>query len=278
MKRIFSAFLLILLFVSALFLPAKAGMIGAQIIDMADLLTDQEMIELESKAAQLTEDYGMDVVILTLDTLDGETPQNKADNFYDENGYGDNGVLFLLAMEERDWYISTCGNVIYALTDYGIQQLGSAMLPYLSGGYYYEAFDVFLNELPIYFNALENGTPIDGYADDSGDYYHGDREEVVYYDEASQGPSLLLSLLVGLVVAAITILIMRGSMNTRQKQRSADNYLKDGSYHLHTRQDLFLYSRVSKVRRQQNTSGGGGGSSVHRSSGGRSHGGGGGKF
>ena len=253
-------------------------MIGAQIIDMADLLTDQEMIELESKAAQLTEDYGMDVVILTLDTLDGETPQNKADNFYDENGYGDNGVLFLLAMEERDWYISTCGNVIYALTDYGIQQLGSAMLPYLSGGYYYEAFDVFLNELPIYFNALENGTPIDGYADDSGDYYHGDREEVVYYDEASQGPSLLLSLLVGLVVAAITILIMRGSMNTRQKQRSADNYLKDGSYHLHTRQDLFLYSRVSKVRRQQNTSGGGGGSSVHRSSGGRSHGGGGGKF
>lgn len=279
MKRKFFTLVLVLVFASVLLIPAQASILGAQVIDMADLLSDQEMIELEAKADSLMERYGMDVVILTLDSLDGQSAQNRADNFYDENGYGDDGVLFLLAMEEREWYISTCGNGIYALTDYGIQQVGNEMLPYLGDGDYYGAFDVFLEELPVYFDALEQGKPIDGYADYSGDYYHGDREEVVYYEEEDSGPSVLASLFFGVVAAGLTVLIMRGSMNTKKPQRSAGEYLVRDSYRLHTVQDLFLYSRVNKVRKQENSSGGGGGgSSVHSSSGGRSHGGGGGRF
>lgn len=276
MKRVLSV-LLVFVFVPLLLIPVQASYIGAQIIDSADLLSDQEMIELESKADSLMVQYGMDVVILTVDSLDGQSAQNKADNFYDENGYGDNGVLFLLAMEEREWYISTCGDAIYALTDYGIQQVGFVMVPYLSEGDYYGAFEVFLEELPIYFDALENGKPVDGYADYSGDYYHGDREEIIDY-EVDSGPSILLSLLIGVAAAGITVLIMRSQMNTKKPQRSAGDYLIQDSYHLHTMQDLFLYSRVNKTRRQESSSGSGGGSSVHRSSGGRSHGGGGGRF
>ena len=283
MKRKLFAFLLLLCFFPALWLPANASYIGAQIIDSAELLSDQAIIELESKADSLMEKYGMDVVILTVDTLNGESAQSKADSFYDENGYGDNGVLFLLAMAEREWYISTCGDAIYALTDYGIQQVGFVMLPYLSEGDYYSAFEVFLDELPLYFDALENGRPVDGYADYSGDYYHGEQDDVVYYDdegyEYNGGPSVLASLFFGIVAGGLTVLIMRGTMKTKKRQRSAEAYLIQDTYRLHTHQDLFLYSRVNKVRRQESSSGsGGGGSSVHRSSGGRSHGGGGGRF
>ena len=277
MKKTLFAILLIALFVPCILLPVRASILGAQIIDIADLLSDQEMIELESQADNLMDTYGMDVVILTVDSLKGQSAQNKADNFYDENQYGDNGVLFLLAMEEREWYISTCGNAIYALTDYGIQQIGNVMLPYLSEGDYYGAFEVFLDELPIYFDALESGKPIDGYADYSGDYYHGDQEEIVYYEKDS-GPSLLISLIIGIAVAGISVLIMRSTMNSKRPQHSAVDYLKRDTYHMHAMQDLFLYSRVNKVRRQETTSSGGGGSSVHSSSGGRSHGGGGGRF
>ena len=276
-RKLFSKFLA-LVFVPVLLIPAQASLMGAQIIDSADLLSDQEMIELESKADRLMDDYGMDVVILTVDSLDGQYGQTKADDFYDENGYGDNGVLFLLAMEEREWYISTSGDAIYALTDYGIQQVGFVMVPYLSQGDYYGAFDVFLDELPMYFDALEKGKPVDGYADYSGDYYHGDREEVLYYEEDTS-PSLLVSLFFGVVAGGLTVLIMRGTMNTKKPQRSAGEYLIQDSYQLNTMQDLFLYSQVQKVRRQESSSGsGGGGSSVHRSSSGRSHGGGGGRF
>ena len=281
MKRKLFSLLLCIALIAGLVLTANASVLGAQIIDIADLFSDQEQIELESKADSLMERYGMDIVILTIDSLDGKSPQDYADDFYDNNGYGDDGLLFLLSMEERDWYISTCGDAIYAVTDYGAQQLGNVALPYLSDGEYYEAFDAYLDELPYYFDALESGKPIDGYADYSGDYYHGDQEQVVYYEDEGSFDigNVIISLFFALIVSGITILIMRISMNTRRRQRSAGNYLKSDSYDLHTKQDIFLYSRVSKVRRQQNNNNSsGGGSSIHRSSSGRSHGGGGGKF
>ena len=81
----------------------------------------------------------------------------------------------------------------------------------------------------------------------------------------------------GAAIAAIVVLIMRSSMNTKRPQRSAGEYIDSSSYNLWRNQDIFLYSQVRKVRKQTQSSSGGG-SSVHRSSGGRSHGGGHGRF
>ena len=222
----------------------------------------------------------MDIVLLTVETTGYQSAQGYADDFYEDNGYGqgssNSGILFLLAMEEREWYISTCGKVIYAVTDYGIQQLGESVVPYLSAGRWYEGFAEFLASLPSFLDACEQGAPVDGYADYSGDYYHGDREEAVYYEETA--PSFLLSLLAGLAAAGISIAVMRASMNSKRPQRSAGDYLQKDSWNLYQHRDLFLYSNVTKTRRQEPKPSSGGGSSVHRSSGGRRHGGGGGKF
>lgn len=255
------------------------------VVDHAQLLTENEQDALEQKAKALQAEYETDIVILTVTNLDGKSAQDYADDYFDENGYGYgddySGILFLLALSEREWYISTCGGTIYAVTDYGVQQLGETAVWYLSDGYYYDAFDAYLNALPLYLESYQAGAPVDGYADYSGDNYHGDRETVVFY-ERSHSPNLVLSLAAGILTAAVIICIMRASMNTKRRQHGASSYMKSGSFHLRTHQDMFLYSNVSKVRRQQSSSGGnrhhGGGSSVHRSSGGRRHGGGGGKF
>lgn len=279
MKRKLISLLLAILIFAGLTLNVSAASDLPLVVDNAGLLSPQEEIALEDKALSLGTEYGMDIVILTADRLDGKRPQNYADDYYDEHGYGDSGILFLLAMEEREWYISTCGDAIYALTDYGIQELGDTVVPYLSNGEYSKAFTVFLDTLPYYLDSYQDGAPVDGYADYSGDYYHGDRETVVHYEQ-KRSPNFLLSLVLGIAAAAVTVLIMRASMNTKRMQHSACDYMKPGSFHLRTHQDIFLYSNVSKVRRQQNNNSGhgGGGSSVHTSSGGRSHGGGGGKF
>lgn len=281
MKRKMICLVLSLLMLLSATITASAEETLWRVIDNADLLDTAEESAHEETIRILRETYDMDVVILTVNTLDGKTPQDYADDYYDANGYGcgaeKSGLLLLISMENRDWYISTCGNAIYALTDYGIQQVGDALLSGFSISYD-AGFRAFLAALPEYFEALENGAPIDGYADYSGNYYHGDQEEVVYYEEPFT-PSVMLSFLLGLVIAGISVLVMRLGMNTKRPKHSAADYMQKNSFHMRQQQDLFLYSNVKKVKKQENTSSGsGGGSSVHRSSGGRRHGGGGGKF
>lgn len=244
--------------------------------DFANLLDSSEAATLEQQATELADKWSIDAVILTVDSLNGNSAQTTADNYYDQIGYAEDGVLFLLAMEEREWYISTCGSMIYALTDYGLYELEELVLPYLQSGGYYDAFNAFLQALPGYMEAYESGDSVDGYIPPE-ERYEG-HTDVVYQDQPAI--NWLISIGVGLAVAALTIVIMRSAMNTKKPQYSAGDYLKAGSFHLYRHQDLFLYSQISKTRRQENNAsgGGGGGSGVHRSSGGVSHGGRGGKF
>lgn len=288
-----TCFLLCLLLVCALVPAAHAAV--PKVVDDADLLTDGETAALEKKAQALADEYDMDVVIVTVWSLDGKTSEAYADDYFDYYGYGigedHSGVLLLVSMEYRDWAISTCGDTIYALTDYGIQQLASEFLGYLSDGDYYWAFDTYLDALEPYFESYLDGTPIDGTPGDyegPGTYEPGTKDDVIYYPEREMEINeiisrVLVSLLFGVVAAIIALLVMRSKMNTAKAQKGAGNYVVGGSFQLRQRRDIFLYSRVSKVRRSESSSGGGGGSrgggsSTHRSSSGRSHGGGHGKF
>ena len=286
MKRL-TIVLLTLLMMLALAAPVFAA--EPKIIDNADLLSDAEEAELEAKAQDVAGCYDMDVVILTVDSIYGRDIETYADDYYDMGGYGIgpdySGVLLMLAMDTREWAISTCGDAIYALTDYGIEALFRAMATDLSYNEFYSAFDTYLEELPAYFEAFQNGDPIDGDHggyDGPGSYEPGSRDDVIYYDrEPGFGDYLrivFVSLLIGSAVGGIAILIMRGQMKTATAQTGASSYLTEGSFRMNRHLDLFLYSRVNRVRRQQSTGGHGGGSGVHRSGGGRSHGGGHGRF
>lgn len=277
MKRIFSL-LMLLLFLTFLVPTARAVELP-RVIDQAGLLSEQECTALSEKAASLKQAYGMDIIIVTNFSLDGKTPEEYADDYFDENGYENNGILFLLSMEFRDWYISTCGDGIYVLTDYGIQQVVEAALPHLADGQYFQAFDAYLDALVPYLEAFTHQDPIDGKADYSGNYDSGTQEEVVHYKKSSSfGQLVLSSLPIGLIIAAVTVFVMRSVMNTKRPQPAASCYMREHSFNLRRCQDLFLYSNISKIRRQENSSASGGGSSVHHSASGRSHGGGGGKF
>ena len=133
MFRKMMVFLAVLLLLFGLTLPVSAA--GASFVaDDAGLLLSGEIGVLEEKSKELWDDYGIHAVILTVDSLGGTRAQDYADDYYDGAGYGDDGVLFLLAMAERECYIYTSGNMRYALTDYGIQQVGESMVPYLGKG------------------------------------------------------------------------------------------------------------------------------------------------
>lgn len=282
MKKIISVLLLLLLILS-LAVPAYAADSDTpRVVDNAGLLTYDETSELTRQIENLRQELELDIVIVTTYGTGGKGVQAYADDFYDQNGYGygstNSGILLLLDMEAREWYMSTCGEAIYIFTDYGLDQLGQTILPWLSSGDYYRAFLAWISGLSPYVKAYRMGSPVDGYV--PPDEYESPYGDEIYYYDDHVGISIQpfpMALIIGLIIAAVAILIMRSKMNTAKLQKSAANYLKDGSFRLRQRSDMFLYSRVTRTARPKNTSSGGG-SSVHRSSGGISHGGRGGRF
>ena len=74
------------------------------------------------------------------------------------------------------------------------------------------------------------------------------------HDQNFQAINWPLCIGIGIAVAAVVLLVLCSSMNTKHMQYGASEYIKTGTFHLRERQDLFLYSSVSKVRRQQNNS------------------------
>ena len=55
--------------------------------------------------------------------LNGMDTDNYADDFYDYNGYKDDGVLLFISMSTSEMYISTKGRGTDYITDYGIDYI-----------------------------------------------------------------------------------------------------------------------------------------------------------
>lgn len=260
MKKILTPLFCMILAV-ILILPVSGNSSLHRIVDDANLLSNQEVSALEGFAEEFCQQYGMDVVIHTVDSLGGQSIGNYADDYYDHHGYGVgsdySGCILVVSMAERELYISTCGDAIARLNDRELDDIIANIAGSLSNGDYYEAFELYFGFLAL---------SIDYDLDNDGD---------AAKDET--GINWLLSILIGAVVSSISVFFMAQAMNTKRPQHSAGDYLDQGSYDLRYRKDIFLYSNISKVKRQQNTSSSGGGSS-HRSSSGRSHGGRGGRF
>ena len=231
-----------------------------RLVDQADLLTDAQEASLLSKLDSISNRQGMDVVVVTADTLDGKSPMAYADDFYDYNGYAEDGILLLVSMEDSDWWISTAGYGITAFTDAGIEYLGNRFVPSLSDGDYAGAFEIFADHCDEFITQAKTGDPYDT--------HNLPKEPFDFL------LNLAVSFVIGLVIAAVATAVMKGKLKSVRAQAGASGYVKTGSMNVTHRQDLFLYRDVNRTAKPKDSSG----SSTHTSSSGRSHGGGGGKF
>lgn len=225
-----------------------------KIVDDAGLLSQSHFAALEEKAEAIADTYDMDAVIVTVDSLDGRSAQAYADDYFDYNGYGIgsdfSGILLLLAMDEREWAVSTCGDAMDAVRNSEIDDIMDNILDDLSDGNYYRAFDSFLDQVETEYGGFVSG-------EDTGSFSF---------------INILIALAIGAAAGGIVLLILRSEMNTAKPQHGAKNYMTDGSYDLFRCHDIYLYSHTSRTKKPESSSG------SHRSSSGRSHGGRSGRF
>ena len=242
MKKITCVFISVLLLC---LLAATASAAPSRLADDGELLTAQEEAAVASKLDAVSREYGIDVVVVTVDHLGGKSAQAYADDYYNNGGYGEDGVLLLVSMRYREWSVSTSGTCIRAFDDAALDAIEEEVIPYLTGADYAEAFNAFAQ---LCGNAMET------------------------YAAGPSGPSILICVIGGVVVAFIVTGSMKAKLTSVRAQADARSYVDPGSFALTRRLDLFMYRNVSRRPRPQDSSG------SHRSSSGRSHGGRSGRF
>lgn len=262
-KRIFTILFIMVLCLGTM-LPVFAAEPNTRILDYADLLTDSEESELSQKLDEIRSRQNMDVAVATTSDLAGSSVQDYADELYIENGfgYGDDkdGLLLLISMEDSTWYLSTCGYGITAFTDDGISYIGSQISSDLSDGNYAAAFTAFAELCDDFITQARTGEPYDG--------SNLPREPL-------SAIWILISLVIGFIIAKIIVGNMSSQLKTVRTQAAASNYVAKDSMHITDTRDLFLYHNITKTEKPKNNAPK---SSTHQSASGTTHGGGGGKF
>lgn len=274
MKKRISLILMLLVLFFSMAVPAFAtgstedtdGFTDAyyRLQDQAGLLTAEEADEVQKLLDEVSVRLKFDFAIVTVNSLDGYTAQDYADDCYEycEFGYGGNkdGALLLISMEDRDWAITTCGYGITAFTDAGITYIGEQMGDDLAAGNYAEAFHTFARFGNQFVTQAREGNPFD-------------------QSDLPKKPLsmiwIVISIVIGFGAAKIIVGSMKSQLKSVRTQAAANSYAREGSMKVTESRDLFLYNKIDRVEKSKNNSSG---SSTHTSSSGTKHGGGGGKF
>lgn len=222
--------------------------------------------------------YYCDTVVLTAASLDGKTAKAYAAALSEtgEYRYGAerDKVVLVVDLSAGMCYCFTEGSASQYFSDDDLHALETAAAEKLSTGDIAGAFTQFgesaYSQIRAYFEA-QGGYNFGGYGGTQ-------RGGIVWFSLMR----LVIALGVGAIAGAITAGALSSKLKSVRQQTEAGCYVVKDSFRLTDKQDLYLYSNVTKVVRQSDSgsrsSGGGHSGGSHFSSGGFSHGGHSGKF
>ena len=248
--------------------------------DRAGLLEGTQTTALLVNARELAQKTGWDIRIVSTDDAGGRSAERYAEDFFMDHYRIDNGVVFLIDMDNRELFISTSGDAIYYLTDERLDSILDTAYEYVSEERYADVFRAMINQTSEYYS---RGIDEQQYTFDR------DTGKIVYYREPKR-----ISLLEGILAAAaglLSALGLGGAVKSKYNMKSGKySYSLAGNsdLRLSNRQDVFVRKFVSSRNIPKNPPSSGGRSSggysrphrstIHTGSGGHTFGGRGRKF
>lgn len=226
------------------------------VYDYADLLTPEEESALQYNSNQYDD---ISIIFLTTNDANGLSARTYANTFYDSHNFSDNGVLFLIDMDNREIYIDTVGTCIKAL-DKKIESILDVGYEHITKSDYYGTLESMFNASMHQLQYCRTGEQASSIIFD-WNYILTPTEE-----------SIIFSALITIAILAIFIFIH----NRNNKTIKATAYLKDNDgFVVNSSNVTYLGERRNVIHGYYNRSSS---SSGGRSGGGRSHGGGGRRF
>ena len=229
-KKLFSLLMaLVLCLLCAV--PAFAEM--PLVMDTYELFKPEATAELEQKAQDASAGHGVNVYLLTVADIGGQNVREFAKDWYRSNdlGYGEgkSGILFLIALDSRDYVTITYGGGVTAFTDYRIEQIEDAVVPYLSDDDWAEAASEYLSMC---------ADTLDFYAE------HGEPLDV---DNDTSGWPILLLIVIGvpMIIAGIVCGVLYSQMKTARLKTEANDYIGAG---LKLRVQVDNYTHTDRVQ------------------------------
>lgn len=236
------------------------------VYDFAELFTLEEVEQLKEDTKRISEQENYKVVIVTISNLDTRTPREYADDFFDYNDFGKDGILLLISIGSRDVYISTSGEGQLLFDNDRVENAIDSITPSLSNGYYGVGASKFLDLVERAFkDGISDKMALCTITDDLGNYTCRKPLPIVFIALGSTLVSFL-----------VTFFITKKYKRIK-KATDAQGYLNRKEKELYEKQDTLINTRTTRTYISSSSGGSGGGGSHHSSSG-SSHGGGGGKF
>lgn len=261
-----------------MFLSLMVGQTQAseqRVFDQADLVEEADEIALEQEIAALEDTYHMEVVLVTITDAQGKSAKAYAEDYYDDN-FGEDGMLMLIDMDNRELYITYTGSMLRYFTDARQDYIEDHLYPYIADGNYADGFYMFLEDAEKY---LKQGIP-------KGQY------TVAEQTTEDKVKALFIQLPVALILSfGIGFLITKQKTRRGRKQDARRAAKKQAAENVEFRinetvlvdtQTTHVYVKPAQAHTSSTHSSSKSSSSArtttHRSSSGRSHSGGGRKF
>lgn len=250
MKKTLASLLLIL--VLALSLTSVLASSAVHVRDSAGLLNSEEEADLDAKLAEIAGRYGMDVLILTVDSYPGYFIDDFCEDYFTEHDRGlgakGDGIILAVCMQTREYYECTHGRAVSLFTNADLIRMENRFVPKLSEGNYYRAFEIFANRVraALFWEQL-----LGGQGSAVFDFVHANRDELV--------KALIIGFSVGLVIALIRTAVLVGKLKSVKPINHAENYAVPASFRLTDKQEVFTHKTVDRTERYQDRDSGGSG-------------------
>lgn len=250
-------FMLLFLFIGTSSTSAEVQ----RIYDDANLLTNQEVTDLEEKAVEYYEEWKVDFIIITTKDAGGKDIEKYMGDFTDElaekfNRSQDNMIVLTMDMASRDFYVAGFGLTKKYLNSERINSTINKVSSDLSKEDYYDAFMLFFKWTENYLGVSLDKDP-----------------NSIYFNTSFQ-------IAVALALAGVIVFFMAYNSGGRVTVTNK-TYMDQDNSRIVQKQDRYIRKTLTKRKKPSNNSSGGGGRSGGgggMTSGGRSYSGGRGKF